>query len=79
MHISDLTDSGWHGRRKERHAPALGRLGENLIDIVDKAHAKHFIGFVEHHCFNLTKVGTTALQVIEQSARGCHHNMHTFF
>ena len=53
------------------------QLGDDLADVVDKAHVEHPVGLVEHETFDLAEAERIASDEIEQPARRGDENVHT--
>ena len=72
----DALDDGRHGGREQRRLMAIRRFFQDAFDIVDKAHAQHFIGFVQHQRLQLGQVERPLVQVIDDAARGADDDVH---
>ena len=48
MALRDATHFSGHRRGEQRDLSFLRRLFENPFDVVDEAHAQHFVRFIEH-------------------------------
>ena len=72
----DALDDGRHGGREQGRLMAVRRFFQDAFDIVDKAHAQHFIGFIQHQRFQLGQVERTLVQVIDDAARGADDDVH---
>ena len=72
----DALDDGRHGGREQRRLMAIRRFFQDAFDIVDKAHAQHFIGFVQYQRLQLGQVERTLVQVIDDAARGADDDVH---
>jgi len=59
-----------HGSREEQSLARVGRSGHDKVDVIDKAHVQHFIGFVEDDGRNVAQVDSAALHVVDEAARG---------
>jgi hypothetical protein len=46
---------GRHGRREQRDLAGWRCLLEHCLDIIDEAHAQHFVGLVEHQALELDR------------------------
>ena len=56
---------------------ALGRgVFEDLLHIVDKAHAQHLIGLIEHHRLKAVELEGAAAQMVLHPPGRAHHHMH---
>src|SRR5690606_23216212 len=55
----------------------LGQQGENLADIVNKAHVEHAVRFVEDEDFHLRQVEGLLLDVVEEPPGGGHQDIDT--
>ena len=50
-------------------------MGDDLADWLQEAQVQHLVGFVEHEDLGRGKVGDLFLQVVDQTAGGCHQNI----
>ena len=67
--IGQAADFRRHGGGEQRRL-AIGRRGaQNGLDVVDEAHAQHFVGLVEHDGLHLAQVQRLALDEVEQAPR----------
>ncbi len=64
-----------HGRREEQHAPPVGRMRHDLLDIVDKSHVQHLVGLVENEVADAGEVECPAPDMVEYASRGPHHDV----
>ena len=67
------------GRREQQALFVFGHQGQDLLDVMDKAHVQHAVGFVEHQDFHGGQVEQALLLQVEQAAWGGHQNVHAFF
>ena len=74
--LRDAADHRRHGRREQRDLAVRRRRLEHLLDVVDEAHAQHFVGFVQHQELQLGQVQRALVQVIDDAARGADHDVH---
>src|SRR5450830_994834 len=72
----DALDDGRHGGREQRRLMAFRCFFQDAFDVVDKAHAQHFIGFIEYQRFQLGQVERTLVQVIDDATRRTDDDMH---
>ena len=68
--LGNATDGGRHGCRKQCDLAILWGLLQHPLHIVDKAHAQHFIGLVEHQGFEIVELDVAAAHVIHDPSRG---------
>ncbi|OIQ69459.1 hypothetical protein GALL_489410 [mine drainage metagenome] len=74
--LRNAPDDRRHGGREQRDL-AFGRgLFQDGFDIVDKSHAQHFVGFVQHQVRQLVELERAALQMVDDAARCAHHHVH---
>ncbi len=66
-----------HGGREQCSLPFSGRVLENPFDIVDEAHAQHFVGLVQHQCGEVFEDQAFALDVVDDAAGGADDDMGT--
>ncbi len=64
-----------HGGGEQRHLPVARGLLENRLDIVNEAHAQHFVGFVEHQGLELAEVHGAPIEVVKQTPGRTHHHV----
>ncbi len=74
--LGDAPDRGRHGGREQRDLARFRGLLEYGLDIVDEAHAQHFIGLVEHQGGEFRQVQGAAFQMVDHPPRGAHHHVH---
>ena len=68
-----------HGGGKEPDF-AFGRHhGENFVDIFQKPHVQHFIGFIQHRIGDLRKTDALAADQIDEPPRGGHDDLGALF
>ena len=72
----DALDDGRHGGREQRRLMAFRGFLQDAFDVVDKAHAQHFIGFVEYQGLQLGQVERTLVQVIDDAAWRADDDVH---
>ena len=63
--------------REQSDLTFLGRLREYPGDIVDEAHAQHFVGFVEHDRLQLVELQRAAFHVIDHASRRADNDVHS--
>ena len=49
MGLGNFSNTWRHGGREQRNLAFGRRLLQDALDVVNEAHAQHFVGFVEHH------------------------------
>jgi nicotinate-nucleotide adenylyltransferase len=67
--LRDALDLARHRRREQRDAARFGRFLEHGFDVVDEAHAQHFVGFVEDERFELREIERAAFEMIDDAPR----------
>ena len=77
MLVRDTADRVGHGGREQGRLAAFRRVFENPFHIVDKAHAQHFVGFVEHQRGQVLQRQAFAFEVIHDPAGGADDDMRT--
>ena len=50
-------------------------LSHDGFYVFDKAHAQHFVGFIQHQTAQVREVQGAALQVVQQAAWGTHNDL----
>jgi hypothetical protein len=66
--LGDRADGRRHGRGEEGDLAALGRLAEDLLDVLREAHAQHLVGLVEHEELHAVERQRVALHVVHDAA-----------
>src|SRR6185437_747742 len=56
-----------HGRREEERLAALGKRGDDALDIVNEAHIEHAVGLVEDENLDRIEAQMTLLNEVEQA------------
>jgi hypothetical protein len=74
--VGDAADRRRHRCREQRGLARLRRLLQDALDVVDKAHAQHLVGFVQHQRLQLGQVERPLVQVVDHAARGADHHVH---
>ena len=74
--LGDAADLAGHGRREQRDLTRFRHFLQHGLDIVDEAHAQHFVGFVQHQRLEFRQVQGAAVEMIDDPARGADHDMH---
>ena len=63
-------------RRREQQGLTLFRAAcGNRLDVIDKAHVQHAVGFIQHQHFQAREINLAALQMVNQAAGGSHHHI----
>ena len=75
--IGQLADLRRKSGREEQRLSLLRHLGDDAPDVVDKPHVEHAVGLVEHQMLHRTKINQLAFEMVEQTARGGHQDLHT--
>ena len=70
MAIGDLLDDRRHRGRKQGGLPGVGRMFQNPLDIIDEAHAQHFVGFIQNQGLQVFEIQGFAADVIHDSPGG---------
>ncbi len=75
--LGNLLDLRGHGGGEQCALAVLRRLGEDGFDIVDEAHAEHFIGLVQHQSLEFIQLQGALAQVVEQAAWCADNDLRT--
>ncbi len=76
QHISRQAGNGAFKRGREHQCLTIIRcLGNNALDIFDKAHVQHAVGFVQHQGVNARQVDAACIQVIDKTAGRCNQHV----
>src|SRR6516162_9210228 len=65
----EFGDGARHGGREHQRLPPDRKLGNNLTDVMDKAHVEHPVGLIENEALDLAQSERIALHKIKQPAR----------
>ncbi len=65
-----------HGRGEQRCLAGARRLLENPLHVVDKAHAQHLIGFIQHQAGDLIELKGAALDVVGDAPGSTYDHVH---
>ena len=68
--LGDAANLFRHGGREQRGLVGGRRAFENPLDVVDEAHAQHFVGFVENQGLQVVEIERLALEVVHDATRG---------
>ena len=71
----NATDSFRHGCREQRGLMFSRDLRHDGFYVFDKAHAQHFVGFIQHQTAQVREVQSAALQVVQQTTWGTNYNL----
>jgi hypothetical protein len=52
-------------------------MGEYFVDIIEKSHVEHFVGFVKDDCVHGSEFYFAALYKVDKSARCGYHYLYT--
>ncbi|KAG0948915.1 hypothetical protein G6F31_013996 [Rhizopus arrhizus] len=74
--LRDAADLRRHGGREQRNLALFRQLLQHGLDVIDEAHAQHFVGFVQHQGLQLGQVQGAAVQVIDHAAGCTDHDVH---
>ena len=66
-----------HGGREQRGLARRRRVFEDPLDVVDEAHAQHFVGFVQHQHRQVVEHQALALEVVHDAAGGADDDVGT--
>ena len=64
-----------HGSRKQHNLSISGHSAQNLLHILQKASAQHFICFVQHNAIGISKGNGLATHMIQNTPRGTNNHM----
>ena len=76
VRLGDALDLRRHRRREQHDLPRRRRLLDHALDVVDEAHAQHFVGFVEHQTAQFGQVQRAAVEVVDHAAGRADDDMH---
>ncbi len=79
MFVRQFADRLGHGGGEKCGLAIFGGLLKNPLDILNEAHAQHFIGFVQHQGFHLIKLHVLLLYMVHHPAGCAYHNLGTSF
>ena len=72
-------DLGREGGAEQQRGALLGQVGQDALQIGQKANVQHPVGLVEHHVFDLVEDGVFGLDVVQQAPRRGHQHFDAFF
>jgi hypothetical protein len=67
--LGQALDLGREGGREQQRLPLLGQVGQDALQVGQKADVQHAVGLVEHHVLDLVEHRVLGLDVVEQAAR----------
>ena len=73
--VRQIHDPLGHRGREEQHAPLLGRMAHDLLDILDEAHVEHFVRLVQHEEADGGEIERAAPDVVEHAAGSADHHV----
>ena len=74
-----FTDFVAESCREKQALLLFGHNGQYFLDVMDKAHVEHAVGFVKHQNFHLGQIQHALLQQVQQTSGCGHQNVHAFF
>ena len=74
--LGDALDAVGHGGGEQGDLLFLGHVAQDLFHVIDKAHAQHFIGFIQYHGPQLVQLEGAAIQVILDTTGCADDRMH---
>ena len=74
--VDDALDFRRQGRRKKHTLSIFRGIGNHAFYVVDKAHAQHFVGFVQDHGFDVRQVETVVPNKVDQAAGSGDENVY---
>ncbi|MPM95681.1 hypothetical protein SDC9_142836 [bioreactor metagenome] len=72
-------DLGRERGREQQRGAALGQIGEDTLQIGQKADIQHAVGLVQHHIFHLIEHHILGLDVVQQTTGRGHQHLDAFF
>ena len=72
----DAADGLRHGGGEQGDLAIFRGLLQDPLHVVDKAHAQHLVGLVQHQAAQAGQVQGTAPHVVHHPARGTYHHLH---
>ncbi len=76
--LRQVHDPLGHRGREEQHAPLIGRMAHDLLDILDEAHVEHLVRLVQHEEADAGQVERAAADVVEDTAGRADHHVRAF-
>jgi hypothetical protein len=73
--LADLEHLWWHGGREQDHLHVIGKLLEDLLDLILETARQHLIGFVEHEELDVVGAQVLALDHVLHTTGCSDHNM----
>ena len=79
MLLRNTANGGRYGGRKQGYLPFGRCMLHDPLNVVDKAHAQHFVGFIKDKTGQALQVQGFAADVVHHAARRADNNMHAAF
>ncbi len=73
--MCNATDLIWHSCREQCDLTIQRALFNDPLNVVDKAHAQHFVSFVQHQCFQCRQIQLATTHHIHNAARCTNYNL----
>ena len=71
----NTANSRWHCGRKQSNLTFLRQLRHDPLNVVNKAHAQHFIGLVQHQMRQVIEFKAALAHVVHNTPRGTYNNL----
>ena len=75
QHVGQLNHFRGHGRREKHRLAFGGQFGNDLLDVVDKAHVQHAVCLVQHKVREVAQVHVALAHKVQQAAGGGGHQI----
>src|SRR5690606_2285599 len=76
--ICDSPHCRRHGRREQPYSLLVGGMGQNMVDVVFKAHIEHLICLIENEKANDAQVNGLSTDQVHKSTRSSDNNLRSF-
>ena len=73
--LGEPADLGRHRRAEQTGLAAVGRVGQDLLDVLEEAEVEHLVGLVEHEVAARVQDERVARDQVEHAADGADHDL----
>ena len=81
LHIffSQAQNRTGHSCREEQSLTFIRQIAHDFFHVVNEAHIQHFVSFVQYQEFNMVKLDSSAVDMVNQTTRGTNYNLNIVF
>ena len=77
IRLRDALDRRWHRCGKQCNLTSFRGFLKNRFDVINEAHAQHFIGFIEDEALEFRQIQRATLKVIDDATWRTDNDLHT--